>query len=239
MTAANNPENNDNNHKNKKIQFEGELNDVEKADVAKLHNEVNQLRNHELLVNSFAIAMVVVALPALKDNILLSIAMLISLIAIHYWQYTLLDIRTRITTYLVYHKISSWEKDYRTFSNNNPRPSMRGASRLLFIALGFVAALAPLCNYSLDLFINNLFSNTKFIVIFVIYACIILLLGWILSLTHKKQSDTGSSSQQCKCKNVIDSYKNMPTYIRHIITKYTCEWCKIYIEETGKTCKNS
>ena len=117
--------------------------DVIRADVAKLHNEVNQLRNHEFLINSFAIATVAVSLSVVTEyNFIIVFIMLFLLLIIRYWQYTILDLRTRITTYLSTFKYSYWEHDYRSFSDRRPNPSMSHANIFLFIIIGILFSMA-------------------------------------------------------------------------------------------------
>ncbi len=116
--------------------------DIQKADLEKLHNEVNQLRNHELLVCSFAIGIVGTAAAELKNGPVVGLALLIILLGLFLWYYTLIDTRSRLTSFLKATKRSQWELLYRSFADGFPHSSQRTAGVVTFVALGlFVPAI--------------------------------------------------------------------------------------------------
>lgn len=195
--------------------MKSQLNDIEKADVAKLHNEVNQLRNHELLINSFAIAMVAVILSAIDNSIVFRILILLFLIAIHYLQYTLLDIRTRITTYLDVCEFSAWERDYRKISDVHHKPSMRIASIFLFIVLSLIVIIKPMQS------INEWYVAAAAVVLIFLYSCfgyLFVIVNWCKDQEMKESlkgcnkfdlylyKDSGKKSIDAV---IIERYKNI------------------------------
>jgi len=183
------------------------IRDILELDVQKLHSEVNQLRNNESLVNSFAIAMVVVSLSVVKEpKEEIAIAMLFLLGAIHYWQYTLLDIRTRITTYLISSGLSNWEEKYRHFSSIHPDPSMRFSNTILFIALGSLTLVA-----SYDRFPYCYFS---------IYTILILFFGQIFIFINERIF------------KVFNCIKGQNYIVENLIEKYKDTWGKIIRNES-------
>ena len=76
------------------------LKDIAKLDIQKLHAEVNQLRNFELLCCSFAIALVSASAPAFVKNASVGTAFVFGICGIAKWLSVLMTVRSRITTYL-------------------------------------------------------------------------------------------------------------------------------------------
>jgi len=147
------------------------LEEIEKLDVEKLHNEVNQLRNQELLVNSFAITMVIVGASVIlnlsdKDTTYIKILFLILLILIDSWQDTLLVTRMRIATYLRVLNLSKWERYYRNFVDENKTPSMRITTAYLFIILGFIICFAEKASLIYLLLTYSLFFLLSYFLLF-------------------------------------------------------------------------
>ena len=87
------------------------------ADLAKLHSEVNQLRNQEFLIPSAVLVLIATIFNIIDYTIFTPLIMLLGLI--YYWFYTLHVIRTRITQYLIVSQQSFWEYRYRKFADSN------------------------------------------------------------------------------------------------------------------------
>lgn len=117
--------------------------DILKADLTKLHSEINQFRNQEFWVCSFAIAIFGTTAREVKDNPLLGLCVLLVLLCLLYWHHTLTDTRNRLLTYLKITQKSHWELKYRKFADSIRYPSQRLAALFTFLGLGiFVPILA-------------------------------------------------------------------------------------------------
>jgi uncharacterized membrane protein len=117
--------------------------EIQRLDVEKLHNEVNQFRNHELLINSFSIALVAAAAQTMQKSIVVTMGVILLLAVMYFWQYMQLDTRARIVTYLRTWNLSYWEQDYRWFANNLSRLGLRKSTTLTFFVLGMISTLTP------------------------------------------------------------------------------------------------
>lgn len=110
--------------------------DKTKLDVAKIHNEINQFRNQEFWVCSFAIALFGATVKFLPGKPLLSFGVIVVLGGLYLWHYTLAATRARLTTYLQVKHLSIWEIEYREFADKLHRPSQGTAAFITFFLLG-------------------------------------------------------------------------------------------------------
>lgn len=125
------------------------IDEIEKADLAKLHNEVNQLRNHEFFVCSFALALVGSTASVLPPAPITGLSILIVLAGLYVWHLTIMDTRSRITTFLRVSRRSYWEKRYRQFADASDqgrrerwnRGGQRMAAVIIFVVLGLAIPL--------------------------------------------------------------------------------------------------
>ena len=109
--------------------------DIAKLDIQKLHLEVNQLRYFELLCCSFAIVLVSAAAPAFDDNPTLGIATVLGVSVLAGWHSTIVNVRSRLSTYLRWRGWSFWESDYREFANKVMGGSQRDSEYKVFLYL--------------------------------------------------------------------------------------------------------
>jgi len=112
---------------------------LDTADATKLHAEINQVRNQEFLICSFALLLYAASFPAIAQEPGLVIALLLAFSALLYWHYALGAIRTRLSVYLEVMKLSKWERDYRAFADTETYPSQRTAALVLFATLGITS----------------------------------------------------------------------------------------------------
>jgi hypothetical protein len=122
------------------------IDEIEKADLAKLHNEVNQLRNHEFLVCSFALALVGSTASVLSQEPTTGLTILLILAGLYAWHLTIMDSRSRITTFLRASRRSNWEILYREFADTPWRVlirrwGQRNAAVIIFLVLGLAIPL--------------------------------------------------------------------------------------------------
>lgn len=120
---------------------------IVKADVAKLHSEINQFRNQEFWVCSFAIALFGATARFLPEKPILSFCVIVALCALYVWHYTLVATRGRLTTYLRVTKLSVWEINYRKFANRLSRPSQGVAALTTFMSLGILIPIVSGSEY--------------------------------------------------------------------------------------------
>jgi hypothetical protein len=125
-----------------------QLTDIQKLDITKLHLEVNQLRYFELLCCSFAIALVSATAPAFAKSTSVGVAVVVGVCVLTYWHTVIMNVRSRLTTYMRTKGWSEWENDYRQFAKENSEMSgsQKGSMSLIFLVL----ALAPLMVFVLD-----------------------------------------------------------------------------------------
>lgn len=119
------------------------INDIDRADLAKLHSEVNQFRNHEFLICSFALALVGSTVSALSQSPLTGLAILSVLFGLYVWLLTIMDSRSRVTTFLRASRNSYWENRYRKFADTPDLGrfctwGQRNAATVIFAVLGLV-----------------------------------------------------------------------------------------------------
>lgn len=109
------------------------------ADLAKLHSEVNQLRNQEFLIPSGVLVMIATIFNSIDYKMFTPLIAFLGLS--YYWFCTLHVIRTRITQYLILSKQSFWEYRYRKFADlqTNAQVGQKKTVNLIFqlIAIGF------------------------------------------------------------------------------------------------------
>lgn len=122
------------------------INDIDRADLAKLHSEVNQFRNHEFLICSFALALVGSTVSALSQSPLTGLAILFVLFGLYVWLLTIMDSRSRVTTFLRASRNSYWENRYRKFADTPDLGKFftwgqRNAATVIFVVLGLVIPL--------------------------------------------------------------------------------------------------
>ena len=118
------------------------IEEIQKADLAKLHNEVNQLRNHEFLVCSFALALIGATAAELRQGPpVTGVAIIMVLLGLFFWYHTLMDARSRITSFLRATRRSQWEILYRAFADDMPFYSQRNAGVFLFAILGMAVPI--------------------------------------------------------------------------------------------------
>jgi hypothetical protein len=118
------------------------LSAIEQLDIQKLHLEVNQMRYFELLSCSFGIVLVSAAAPSFSKSASLGLGVVIGVCGIATWHSVIMNVRSRITTYLRYRHWSVWEKDYRKFADEHPE--LRGSQRWVVVRLFVGLALSPL-----------------------------------------------------------------------------------------------
>ena len=116
---------------------------LDATDASKLHAEINQLRNQEFLITSFALAFFAGSISEIAQEPGLSIALLVVLAALFLWYYALCALRTRISVYLEVTNLSKWEGDYRTFADIVTFPSQRTVSTIFFGVLGLLGTAIP------------------------------------------------------------------------------------------------
>lgn len=132
-----------------------------KADIAKLHSEINQFRNQEFWVCSFAIALFGATARFLPDKSpVLAFGVIVALGALYLWHYTLVATRGRLTTYLRVTGLSVWEVNYRKFANRLSRPSQGLAAVFTFVSLGFLIPVVSGWKYISDTYTAGTFSIT-------------------------------------------------------------------------------
>jgi hypothetical protein len=118
---------------------------LDAADAAKLHAEINQLRNQEFLISSYGLVYVTAIISVSFQSslgmssitfALLTISLLAVLTILFIWYYTLSSLRTKISVYLAVTHLSKWEVDYRFFADKVTSPSQRTVSTFFFALLG-------------------------------------------------------------------------------------------------------
>jgi len=122
--------------------------DVIKADLAKLHAEVNQLRNNEFLLCSFAIGLFGAIKASSAQGLTTNFGILFVFGALFYWHYTLTDTRSRIITFMQVTERSEWEMLYRKFADKMPYSSQRHAGLVVFFILGILQGVAIFKDYN-------------------------------------------------------------------------------------------
>jgi hypothetical protein len=119
--------------------------EILKADLAKLHSEVNQMRNHEFFICSFALALVGSTAAAMNQDRVTGLGVIGILFTLFAWHLVIADSRSRVTTYLRASGHSKWEELYRQFSDEPPpvndplsfrRWGQRNAAVFIFVMLG-------------------------------------------------------------------------------------------------------
>jgi uncharacterized membrane protein YvlD (DUF360 family) len=123
------------------------LKDRTKADIAKLHSEINQFRNQEFVVCSFAIALFGATAKELPGKWLLSLSVLVLLVGLFLWHYTLVSTRSRLASYLRVRRLSQWEDNYTNFASKLKSPSQRKAALVIFITLGLLTFVIAASEY--------------------------------------------------------------------------------------------
>jgi hypothetical protein len=116
----------------------------QELDVSKLHSEVNQFRNQEFWVCSFAIAILGSSLDEIISSPAIGAGILAILLGLFFWHYTITDTRSRVTSYLKAMDLSLWEIRYREFANRITFSSQRKAALLIFSVLGGIVLIASL-----------------------------------------------------------------------------------------------
>jgi hypothetical protein len=112
---------------------------LDTADATKKHAEINQIRNQEFLICSFALVFYGASFSAIATEPVLVIPLLLAFAALYYWYFTLGAVRTRMSVYLDVKRLSQWEGDYRKFADTTMRhPSQRTAAAVLFVILGVI-----------------------------------------------------------------------------------------------------
>lgn len=130
------------------IAAEINLGAIEKLDIQKLHLEVNQMRYFELLSCSFGIVLVSAAAPSFSKSASLGLGVVVGVCGIAKWHLVIMNVRSRITTYLRYKKWSVWEKDYRKFADEHSE--LRGSQRSVVVRLFVGLVLSPLAVFVID-----------------------------------------------------------------------------------------
>jgi hypothetical protein len=118
--------------------------EIQKADLAKLHNEINQLRNHEFLACSFALGIVGTTIPELTHGPVVGLGILLVLLGLFFWHHTLIDTRSRLTSYLKATRRSQWELLYRRFADQERGFGQRTAGAVTF---GLLGVLVPIVTF--------------------------------------------------------------------------------------------
>src|SRR5574341_1837862 len=103
--------------------------DIDKADLQKIHNEINQIVNQRFVITTVAIAFfgVIVTLMNPKNNqivdsenvafiFIASILLTLSLLFFFSYSYWLKRQLRIFTTYLLVKKISNWERDWSEYT---------------------------------------------------------------------------------------------------------------------------
>lgn len=124
------------------------LSAIETLDIQKLHLEVNQMRYFELLSCSFGIVLVSAAAPSFSKSASLGLGVVVGVCGIAAWHSVIMNVRSRITTYLRYRNWSVWEKDYRKFANKHSE--LRGSQRSVVVRLFVGLVLSPLAVFVID-----------------------------------------------------------------------------------------
>jgi len=97
---------------------------------------------------SFAIALVSATAPAFAKSTSVGVAVVVGVCVLTYWHTVIMNVRSRLTTYMRTKGWSEWENDYRQFAKENSEMSgsQKGSMSLIFLVL----ALAPLMVFVLD-----------------------------------------------------------------------------------------
>jgi hypothetical protein len=115
--------------------------------LAKLHSEVNQLIIHEFLVFSFASALIGATAAELRQGPpVTGVAIIMVLLELFFWYHTLMDPRSRITSFLRATRRSQREILYRAFADDMPFCSQRNVGVFLFAILGILVPILTFRN---------------------------------------------------------------------------------------------
>lgn len=157
--------------------------DIIKADLAKLHAEVNQLRNNEFLLCSFAIGLFGAIKASSAHGLITNLGVLLVLSALFYWHYTLTDTRSRIISFMQVTERSEWEMLYRQFADKKPHSSQRHAGFVVFFIIGWLQSLAIFDDYNELINCNNYYQSS-FYRITILAVCIAFVGTYIFVLTY-------------------------------------------------------
>ena len=136
------------------------LSDIDKLDAAKLHAEINQLRNQQFMISIAALSFfgVVIAWILPEKSVLgqaekvaaagfaiaFVIGFLFALGLLFFWLTRLTKMITRISTYLVAQELSNWEGRHAIYCSRHPDDtSQRRTMSSVFVTLGCFASAAP------------------------------------------------------------------------------------------------
>jgi len=114
------------------------LSDQKKADAEKIHAEINQLRNQQFLICSFALGAVAAVIPVVSTIEYVIHVALIILSILFLWFYTLLKTHARLAVYLKINEMSVWESDYDKYSKKYEYSGQRKIAVLFFGVLALV-----------------------------------------------------------------------------------------------------
>lgn len=113
------------------------------ADATKIHGEINQLRNQEFLICSFALLLYGASFQTVAQEPGLAIPLLMIYGTLFYWHYALCALQTKLSVYLSLTRLSEWESDYRGFGNIITHPGQRTAATVIFVVLGIISTAVP------------------------------------------------------------------------------------------------
>src|SRR5574341_188955 len=159
--------------------------DIDKADLQKIHNEINQIVNQRFVITTVAIAFfgVIVTLMNPKNNqivdsenvafiFIASILLTLSLLFFFSYSYWLKRQLRIFTTYLLVKKISNWERWYLGYTK---------PQAIFFLFLGFISFLLPfifMWVYSVGCTVQILLLSVVNTFIFAVYFFLIYVMGF-------------------------------------------------------------
>ena len=133
--------------------------EVKKADIAKIHSEINQILNQRY--NFIAIAITIfgffiasfnfkeklhISIPYLDNGCIITIVFLFILSTINYF----ISILTRqfyiLRNYLIVNNFSFWERDYSKFIEKHLSVSYTKSLRILLLLLGILMLFISFCD---------------------------------------------------------------------------------------------
>jgi hypothetical protein len=91
------------------------IDDAKRLDAQKIHAEVNQLRYLQLLLCSFALALVGALASTFYTSVGVAVAVVVVVFGIYVWHAVLVDVQSRLTIYLDESGLSEWERHYLSF----------------------------------------------------------------------------------------------------------------------------
>lgn len=111
------------------------LMDTKCLDITKLHEEINQLRNQQFLICSFALLAVSTTVPHVSTKSYVSQIVVSVLIVLMIWFYVLIRTSSRLSEYLIYMGYSDWESHYEKYVLEYGYAGQRKTGILFFLSL--------------------------------------------------------------------------------------------------------